>query len=691
MNIIPVALGLAAGVGLYASVVHIIVGLSRRPRELTHLAFALASIFVAGNLLAILAIHTAGSVAEYIVSFKFGFGLSALLFIYALLWFVALFTAVVPRRFFLVMSFWFAVIVVLHLMLPFGILFAEIVDLRNITLPWGEQVVLHQQAPPHPWRLVVDLFLLTMFGFFFYAIYRQFRAGRRQRAILLFLAILIMFLADRFDTLVDLEVISSIYISGFAFLAIMIVMSITLSRELAQNETELRGYRTHLEWLVNERTAALNQANEDLAQEVRERRQAEQILGHRVAELGILHQTAQVVASMIDLPTTLQTLSEKISELFAARYTYVIVPEPDGAGLQLVVGFEQGVGLLEPTPLNTALTELPLAKEVLQTGQSLAVSNILSRPWPPSIRAFLTGHQVQSLMIVPLISRGSSIGLMSVASDQVGREFTPEELKLAETIATDVAAAVENMRAVEQEKNAAAAEERRRLARDLHDEVTQTIYSASLIVEALPGLWQRDPDEGSRNLVKLRQLVRGALAEMRTLLFELRPSAVAGANLGTLLQQLGDVLTGRTRIPVEVALEGDIKIPPQVKIVYYRIAQEAFNNIAKHAGATRVSARLQQLSDRAVLSIQDNGRGFDPATVSKDHMGLQIMHERADEIGASLSLESEPGRGSQVSVIWVRPAAGRTGFAGPQDKGELTSEPARVNTIFPEDPSIALE
>ena len=212
MNIIPVALGLAAGVGLYAAVVHMIVGLSRRPRDLTHVTFALASLSVTGVLLAILAIHTAESVTQYIWVFKFGFGLSVLFFTISILWFVAVYTGVVPHRFLLAMGVWFVAIVILHLILPFGILFAEIGGLRNITLPGGEPVVIHQQAPPHPWRPAVDLFLLIMFGFFFYAIYRQFQAGRRQRALLLCLAVLILFLADRFDTLVDLGVISSIYI-----------------------------------------------------------------------------------------------------------------------------------------------------------------------------------------------------------------------------------------------------------------------------------------------------------------------------------------------------------------------------------------------------------------------------------------------------------------------------------------------
>ena len=136
---------------------------------------------------------------------------------------------------------------------------------------------------------------------------------------------------------------------------------------------------------------------------------------------------------------------------------------------------------------------------------------------------------------------------------------------------------------VQQAQQVAAAEERGRLARDLHDAVTQTIYSAALIAEALPQVWERNPDEGRRNLTKLRQLVRGALAEMRALLFELRPAALEQADLESLLRQLADALTGRTRIPVTVETEGQGDLPAEVKVACYRIAQETFNNIAKHA------------------------------------------------------------------------------------------------------------
>ncbi|MGB3717893.1 MAG: sensor histidine kinase [Candidatus Promineifilaceae bacterium] len=210
---------------------------------------------------------------------------------------------------------------------------------------------------------------------------------------------------------------------------------------------------------------------------------------------------------------------------------------------------------------------------------------------------------------------------------------------------------------LQQTQEQATIEERSRLARDLHDAVTQTIYSAALISEALPQVWEKNPSEGLRNLTKLRQLVRGALAEMRSLLFELRPSSLEAADLGTLLRQLGDSLTGRTQIPVTVDIQLEDDLPPEVKVAYYRISQEALNNIEKHARADSVEVALHRSSGQVMLTVQDNGRGFDPDALPADRMGRLSMEERAAGIGAHLDIDSRPGYGTVVKLTWVRDEA----------------------------------
>jgi PAS domain S-box-containing protein len=193
--------------------------------------------------------------------------------------------------------------------------------------------------------------------------------------------------------------------------------------------------------------------------------------------------------------------------------------------------------------------------------------------------------------------------------------------------------------------------ERTRLARDLHDAVTQTLFSASLIADVLPTIWGVNPTEGIKRLGELRQLTRGALAEMRMLLVELRPNALTEIPFSNLIRQLCESVIGRDRLPIQLNLGGQNMLPPVVQIGLYRIAQEALNNIVKHANATQAIVTLR-MDDEVRLVIEDNGNGFDISLVPPDHFGLQIMRERADAIGAQFSIYSELSEGTQISVTW---------------------------------------
>ncbi len=262
----------------------------------------------------------------------------------------------------------------------------------------------------------------------------------------------------------------------------------------------------------------------------------------------------------------------------------------------------------------------------------------------------------RAVLAVPIVVKNEVYG--SLAFYYIGpRNFSDEEVELAVNFADHAALAIENARLRAQAEQAAVAAERSRLARDLHDAVTQTLFSASLIAEVLAHIWERDPDEGKARLEELRQLTRGALAEMRALLLELRPAALEEAELGELLRQLAEATTGRTRIPVHLSLQGGGKegpnpdLSPAIKVALYRIAQEALNNVARHSGATQVEVSLK-CHDWVELCIQDNGCGFDPAGVSPEHLGLGIMRERAEAIGAQLAVQSHIGQGAMVRITW---------------------------------------
>jgi PAS domain S-box-containing protein len=194
--------------------------------------------------------------------------------------------------------------------------------------------------------------------------------------------------------------------------------------------------------------------------------------------------------------------------------------------------------------------------------------------------------------------------------------------------------------------------ERSRLARDLHDAVTQTLFSASLIAEVLPEIWAMDEAEARKSTEELRQLTRGALAEMRTLLLELRPAALTQARFPDLIKQLSEAVIGRARLPVRLDVTGDYEMPPNVKVAFYRVAQESLNNIMKYARATQVEIQLIMECCDVHMEIKDNGIGFDQTAIRPTSLGMRIMHERADAIHAHLEISSRPGQGTLVSLEW---------------------------------------
>ena len=210
---------------------------------------------------------------------------------------------------------------------------------------------------------------------------------------------------------------------------------------------------------------------------------------------------------------------------------------------------------------------------------------------------------------------------------------------------------------VEQEMRTAVTEERNRIAGELHDSVTQTLFSTAAIADALPDVWQRSPEDAMQGLEDLKVMTKGALAEMRSLLLELHPATLLSKDLPSLLQQLTDSTTGRVRIPVDFKVEGAMDIPDAVQIALYRAAQESLNNIGKHANATQVWLSLVLDEPQITLVVRDNGDGFGD-DVDHSGMGLQLMRERIHAIGGRLDLNSQPNVGTTVTVHWSYESSG---------------------------------
>ncbi len=194
--------------------------------------------------------------------------------------------------------------------------------------------------------------------------------------------------------------------------------------------------------------------------------------------------------------------------------------------------------------------------------------------------------------------------------------------------------------------------ERSRLARELHDVITQLLFSINLMAGSLPRLWRRDPGMAERSTDELQRLTHGALSEMRTLLRELRPHTIIESDLPTLVTHLSDGLAARHDIPATVHAEMTGSLPPDVHLAIYRITQEALNNVAKHANSSRLAVVLTGTESQVNLSVVDDGYGFDTVDIPRGSMGLGIMRERADEIGAELAVSSEPDVGTTVELSW---------------------------------------
>lgn len=298
--------------------------------------------------------------------------------------------------------------------------------------------------------------------------------------------------------------------------------------------------------------------------------------------------------------------------------------------------------------LRFPIATTPNLYQVFKTGQPLIISDVRDYPGWMENQPY---EWIRCHALIPIQQETEVIGFFSWESP-IPDSFTPEMLTSLQMFADQTAIALKNAQLYEQAQELAMLQERQRLARDLHDAVTQTMFSASMIAETLVRLWDRNPEQIRKGLEQLRFLTRGAVAEMRALLLELRPEALEAATLPQLVAQLTEAFTGRTGIAPHLVAEGDRVLPMEVKLALYRIAQEALNNISKHARATAVRVHLT-INHMIKLAVSDNGRGFTREQAKAGSFGLKIMRERAEQIGARIAIESEPGKSTTITVEWT--------------------------------------
>jgi signal transduction histidine kinase len=391
-----------------------------------------------------------------------------------------------------------------------------------------------------------------------------------------------------------------------------------------------------------------------LVAELRRRRsEAEQ----RGRELAALVDAARDLASTLELRPLLDLLLDHLGRLVPYAGTAILVVEEE----QLRFAHMRGPASFtwaEAQRIRYPLAGFRPVWDRLERGEPVIVPDVRGAGVEAATFRRLVGDEaldgplsfIRSLMWVPLVVRDRIIGVLSIAGPTVDA-YASADAALALAIARQAAVAVENARLHERARQAAVLEERERLARELHDSVTQSLYAVSLHAEAAGrALADGETEPAASNLDDIRETVQEALAEMRLLLFELRPPLLQEQGLAAALRARLRAVEGRAGLATAFEGEDVPRLRPEVEQELYRVAQEALNNVLKHAHASRAAVRLDVHDGRAVLEVADDGVGFEPALRGGAGFGLSGMRERAERLAGTLTVESAPGAGTRVRV-----------------------------------------
>lgn len=344
----------------------------------------------------------------------------------------------------------------------------------------------------------------------------------------------------------------------------------------------------------------------------------------------------------------LQRLVHNARALVDARYAALGVPDDEGGfSAFLTSGMsDKLIASLGPLPLTHGMLGAILASHDPFRTADIHEDPRFTGDWPrghPDMRSFLG---------VPIVSHEGVIGAFYLTQKEGAREFSILDQQLIELLASHAAIAITNARLHEQGRELSVISERNRLALELHDVVSQKLYSVVLNAETVATLLDRDPDAARGQLTKLQEIARQALDELRSLIFELRPPDLVQDGLCGALRKHVDVL--RRVQSADVVMEGDLELAPEPRrdAEVFRIAQEAMQNALRHSEASRVVVRLSGDDGHVVLDVVDNGVGFDPQSVElrARRLGLTSMEERAQRIGGRLEIRSAEGEGTTVHL-----------------------------------------
>jgi len=599
------AYGIVAGAMLGLGLVFLLNGArTRRPDPLMASLGAFSS-GLGVVALVIVRLHASTSVSDYATWVQI-FGLVSLVTIVALFTLVAVWTASISRVVMVVFGVATAVIAILQLTLENGLLVGEIEQLRPVSL-FGEEFVVHEGSQS-PWRPVLDVYLLAVFAVVVVAIVRGYRLGLRTHSILMAATLAVMIAFSYYDGLVDFGVVGTTYLIPFGALGIAIAGAMYLAERSLRSEMQLIEQATILEETVMERTAALIEAN---------RRLEEQLTRQRAStrNLTSLAERFELSNSMVDPNPT--AIERSIASLL------------------------EGLGMM----VSAIEIELELDEDHIE---GLLPRSMMWRR--PHGHGRVASHaDATAIAVGEDISIGErSVGHLraNIAGDRVGDTDAAQYIGLA---AEHLAGLIHRLDLVAQVADSAVEDERQRIAMELHDSVTQRMYSISFLADAAAHAAMDGSEELTELVERIRELVLSSLAELRVLLLELRPNAFDEVELHLLLEQLADHLMSAYDAEIVVSAPTAPSIATDVKTALYRISQEAISNACRHGHPHRVMAELLQEGDEITLVIRDDGVGFDPATAGSGS-GLENLKARASSIGAEFDITSEPEMGTSVVV-----------------------------------------
>ena len=428
-----------------------------------------------------------------------------------------------------------------------------------------------------------------------------------------------------------------------------------LRQRLSDNPQEVEPLLTSLLELMAERETVermLRAANKDLEMQLQsqleENKHTQKLEREQRALTEALRDTIATMSSTLDLNKVLDQILDTVGRVTPYDGANVLFVESDLVHVVRQRGYvekEQEKAWLDQ---RIPITKLAVLQQMMDLGLPLAIPDTsASSMWI----GFPELDWIHSNVVVPIRLKDKVLGFLSLDSATPGF-FTQLHAERLQTFADQAAIAIQNARLYDRAKRAAILAERNRLANELHDTISQTLWSISLITERLPSIWESNRDEGHRGLTTLHELAQSALAEMRSLLLELRPSEVTDAKLGDLIRQLAAVIANRTGLIFSVKVETQDTLPPDVQVILYRVIQEALNNIVLHASATKVEIYFNSHLGHVELIIQDNGRGFDPARIALGHLGLSIMSDRIQTIGGTIETISHKGEGTVIKIGW---------------------------------------